>query len=231
MPLLNYKIIEKQLGTKFKKKGLLRRAFTHSSYQRIGAKRAAKSNETLEFLGDAVLELVTREYLYKKYPKMSEGDLNAIKIKYTNQDTLHQVGKDLGIGEFLLMDKGEALTGGRERPSNIAGCLEALIGAIYLDQGLQRARKFIKTHVLKKDISGLRDYKSLLNSWAMKQQYSISYRVAKSHGPPHRKIFHVDLYVNKKKVSRGSGDSKKKAQQAAAQKFFEENKQITKKTL
>jgi ribonuclease-3 len=129
------------------------------------------------------------------------------------------------------MDKGEALTGGRERPSNIAGCLEALIGAIYLDQGLQSARKFVKTHVLKKDISGLRDYKSLLNSWAMKQQYSINYRVATSHGPPHRKVFHVDLYVNKKKVSRGSGDSKKKAQQSAAQKFFEEHKNIDKETL
>lgn len=231
MPLLNYKIIEKQLGTKFKRKGLLRRAFTHSSYQRAEAKRTTKSNETLEFLGDAVLELVTREYLYKKYPKLTEGNLNAIKIKYTNQDTLYRVGKDLEIGKFLLMDKGEALTGGRERPSNIAGCLEALIGAIYLDLGLQSARKFVETHVLKKDISGLRDYKSLLNSWAMKQQYSINYRVAKSHGPPHRKVFHVDLYVNKKKVSRGSGDSKKKAQQAAAQKFFEENKDIAKEAL
>ncbi len=231
MPLLSYKIIEKQLGTKFKKKGLLRRAFTHSSYQRAEAKRTTKSNETLEFLGDAVLELVTREYLYKKYPKLTEGDLNAIKIKYTNQDTLYRVGKDLEIGKFLLMDKGEALTGGRERPSNIAGCLEALIGAIYLDQGLQSTREFVETHVLKKDISGLRDYKSLLNSWAMKQQYSINYRVAKSHGPPHRKVFHVDLYVNKKKVSRGSGDSKKKAQQAAAQKFFEENKDIAKEAL
>lgn len=231
MPLLSYKIIEKQLGTKFKKKGLLRRAFTHSSYQRAEAKRTTKSNETLEFLGDAVLELVTREYLYKKYPKLTEGDLNAIKIKYTNQDTLYRVGKDLEIGKFLLMDKGEALTGGRERPSNIAGCLEALIGAIYLDQGLQSTREFVETHVLKKDISGLRDYKSLLNSWAMKQQHSINYRVAKSHGPPHRKVFHVDLYVNKKKVSRGSGDSKKKAQQAAAQKFFEENKDIAKEAL
>jgi ribonuclease-3 len=169
--------------------------------------------------------------LYEKYPKLTEGDLNAIKIKYTNQDTLYRVGKDLEIGRFLLMDRGEALTGGRERPSNIAGCLEALIGATYLDQGMKGARKFVRTHVLKKDFSGLRDYKSLLNSWAMKQQYGISYRVAKSHGPPHRKVFHVDLYINKKRVSRGSGDSKKKAQQAAAQKFFEENKDIKNDTL
>lgn len=221
MPLLNYKNIEKQLGIRFKKKRLLRLALTHSSFQRADTKKPTKSNETLEFLGDAVLELLIREHLFSKFPKLSEGELNEIKIKYTTQETLYRVGRDLKIGSLLLMDKGEALTGGRERPSNIAGCLEALIGAIYLDGGLPSARKFIRNHILKRDISGLRDYKSLLNRWAMKQQHKISYRVAKSMGPPHRKIFHVDLYVNKEKVSRGSGDSKKKAQQAAAKKFFE----------
>jgi ribonuclease-3 len=152
--------------------------------------------------------------------------LNEIKIKFTNQDILFDVGKDLQLGTFLLMDKGEVLTGGQTRPSNIAGCLEALIGAIYLDKGLKSARAFVAKHILKRDISGMRDYKSLLNRWAMKQQCSIGYRVAKSHGPPHRKIFHVDLYINRKKASRGTGDSKKKAQQAAARKFIEENPKI-----
>jgi ribonuclease-3 len=226
MPSLNYKLIEKTIGVRFLKKTLLRRALTHSSLQRAEIKKPQKSNETLEFLGDAVLELVTREHLYKKFPKLSEGELNEIKIKFTNQSTLHEVGKDLQLGEFLLMDKGEALTGGRTRPSNIAGCLEALIGAIYLDRGLKSTRAFIVRHILKRDISGLFDYKSLLNRWAMKQQYSIGYRVARSHGPPHRKIFHVDLYINKKKASRGSGDSKKKAQQAAAKKYIDENPAI-----
>jgi ribonuclease-3 len=226
MSSLNYKLVQKTIGVSFRKKALLRRAFTHSSFQRTETKRTQRSNETLEFLGDAVLELLTREHLYKKFPKLSEGDLNEIKIKFTNQNTLFDVGKDLQIGTFLLMDKGEVLTGGRARPSNIAGCLEALIGAIYLDGGLKNARAFVVKHILKRDISGLRDHKSLLNRWAMKQQYSIGYRVAKSHGPPHRKIFHVDLYINKKKVSRGSGDSKKKAQQAAAKKFIEDNPAI-----
>jgi ribonuclease-3 len=223
MSSLNYKLIEKTIGVRFQKKALLRRALTHSSFRRPETKRPQKSNETLEFLGDAVLELVTREHLYKKFPKLSEGDLNEIKIKFTNQNTLHDVGVELQIGTFLLMDKGEVLTGGRTRPSNIAGCLEALIGAIYLDRGLKHARVFIVKHILKRDISGLHDYKSLLNRWAMKHQYNIGYRVAKSHGPPHRKIFHVDLYINRKKASRGTGDSKKKAQQAAAKKFIEEN--------
>jgi ribonuclease-3 len=224
--LLNYKTIQKQLKVALRRKTLLRLALTHSSFGRNGTTRQVKSNETLEFLGDAVLELVVREYLYKKFPKATEGELNDIKVKYTNTDTLHRIGCELGIGAFLLMDRGEELTGGRERPSNIAGAVEAVIGAVYLDQGLAGARKFIKKHVLRKDVSGLRDYKSLLNQWAMKEQRTIGYRVAKSHGPPHRKVFHVDLYVDKKKVSRGSGDSKKKAQQAAAKKFFEQNQFI-----
>jgi len=222
----DYKALQKIIGVRFRKKKLLRLAFTHSSFQDTDAKKPTQSNEILEFLGDAVLELLIREHLHNKFPKSTEGELNEIKIKYTNQDTLYDVGKDLGIGEFLLMDKGETATGGRERPSNIAGCLEALIGAIYLDRGLKSACKFVENHILNKDISGLRDYKSLLNRWAMKQQYSIGYRVARSHGPPHRKIFHVDLYVNKKKMSRGSGDSKKKAQQSAAKKFIEEHQEI-----
>ncbi len=226
MSLLNYKTAEKKIGVSFRRKALLKLALTHSSFQRGETKKPVKSNETLEFLGDAVLELVAREYLYKKYPKLSEGELNEIKIKYTNQNTLYNAGKDLEIGELLLMDKGEVLTGGRQRPSNVAGCLEALIGALYLDGGLNKARKFVIKHILKRDISGLRDYKSLLNRWAMKQQFTISYRVAKSHGPPHRKVFYVDLYINKKNVSRGTGDSKKKAQQSAARQFLEDNPEI-----
>ncbi len=229
MPSLNYKLIQKRIGTNFRRKLLLRRAFTHSSYQRTAKKKTHKSNETLEFLGDAVLELVTREHLYKKFPRLSEGDLNDMKIKFTNQDTLYEVGKDLDIGAFMIMDKGEDATGGRARSSNIAGCLEALIGAIYLDGGLKKASNFITKHILKRDISGLRDHKSILNRWGMKEQLDISYRVVKSYGPPHRKVFHVDLYINKKKASRGSGDSKKKAQQAAAKSYIDEHPAIGEK--
>lgn len=223
MPSFNYKIIEKTLKVKFRKKSLLKIALTHSSFQGNSAKKPVKSNETLEFLGDAVLELIAREYLYKKFPDLSEGKLNEMKIKYINTDSLYRIGRELNIGEFLLMDKGEEFTGGRERPSNIAGAVESLIGAIYLDSGLTRARTFAQKHILRKDFSGLLDYKSMINRWAMKNQCRIGYRVAKSHGPPHLRVFHVDLYVDKKRISRGTGDSKKKAQQAAAKKFFEEH--------
>jgi ribonuclease-3 len=223
MPSFNYKTIERKLKVNFRKKSLLKVALTHSSFQGNSAKKPVKSNETLEFLGDAVLELIAREYLHKKFPDLAEGKLNELKIRYTNTDSLYRIGDELKIGEFLMMDKGEELTGGRERPSNIAGAVEALIGAIYLDSGLTRARSFVQKHILKKDFSGLLDYKSMLNRWAMKHQCRIGYRVAKSHGPPHRKVFHVDLYVDKKRISRGTGDSKKKAQQAAAKKFFEEH--------
>ncbi len=223
MPSLDYRTIQKRLGITFRRKALLRLALTHSSFGRNGAARLTKSNETLEFLGDAVLELIVREHLYKKHPHSTEGELNDMKVKYTNTDMLHAVGCELRIGDHLLMDRGEALTGGRERSKNVAGAVEAVIGAAYLDGNLTSARKFIRKHILGKDVSEMHDYKSLLNQWAMKEQRRIGYRVAKSHGPPHRKIFHVDLYVDKKKVARGSGDSKKKAQQAAARKFFEQN--------
>lgn len=221
MPSPDYKRLETRLGTSFRKKTLLRLALTHSSFDRNRGKATVKSNETLEFLGDAVLELIVREQLYKKYPKSTEGALNEIKVKYTNTEMLHRVGGALRLGEELRMDKGEAATGGRSRASNIAGALEAVIGAIYLDQGLESARRFVKKHILRIDVSGLRDYKSLLNRWAMKEQRVIGYRLARAHGPAHRKIFHVDLYLNKTKVSRGSGDTKKKAQQSAARQFLE----------
>ncbi|MBE0432487.1 ribonuclease III [candidate division WOR-3 bacterium] len=224
MRSLNYKEIEKRLGVAFRRKTLLRSALIHSSFSRNHALKVPKNNETLEFLGDAVLELIVREHLYRKFPGLAEGELNEMKVRYTNTDTLHRVGEELRIGEFLLMDRGEELTGGRARSSNIAGALEAVIGAVYLDQGLKGAQRFVKKHILAIDISGLRDYKSLLNRWAMQQQRSISYRVARSHGPPHRKVFHIDLCVDSKKVSRGSGDSKKKAQQSAARQFLEEQK-------
>ncbi len=218
----DYKKVERLLGIVFRRKRLVRQALTHSSFSRNSTVRTMRSNETIEFLGDAVLELIVREHLYRKFPALTEGELNEIKVKYTNTEMLHRIGSELRIGELLLMDRGEDLTGGRTRPSNIAGAFEALIGALYLDQGLEATRKFIRKHVLRKDVSGLRDHKSLLNRWAMKEQRAIGYRVARAYGPAHHRVFHVDLYVDRKKVSRGTGDSKKKAQQSAARRYLEE---------
>lgn len=214
---LKYNSIQRKLGIKFKHQELLKLALTHSSYAQGKNK---KSNETLEFLGDAILELVVREHLFKKYPKSREGELSELKKIYTSEEALHAVGKSLGIGSFILMDKGEELTGGRNRESNIAGCLEAIIGASYLDQGLNITRKFIRNKILKKRIEPSRDYKSLVNNWAMCSQAKIIYKVVKEEGPPHNKIFHIGLYINKVKKTEGIGSTKKKAEQEAARIFL-----------
>ena len=185
-----------------------------------------KSNETLEFLGDAVLELVTREYLLKKYPKTREGRLSELKKRYTSTDTLYRTGKRLGLGAFLLMDKGEELTGGRHRPSNIADCLEAIIGALYLDRGLKYVEKFINNVLLTRRITQSRDYKSLLNQWAMHHQFKVRYKVVKEEGPSHHKIFYVNLFVNGRQVGQGSGKTKKQAEQKAAKFFLKKNTKL-----
>ncbi len=227
MPSLNYSIVEKKLGIRCKKRKLLKLAFTHSSYlQTAKDKSKEQSNETLEFLGDAVLELVTREYLLKKLPKAHEGELSELKKRYTSTEALYRTGKKLGLGKLVLMNRGEELTGGRDRPSIIAGCLEALIGALYLDHGLHYAEKFINRILFEKRTVKRKDYKSLLNSLAMRNRSVIFYKVAKEEGPPHRKMFYVDLYMNKKKVGQGSGKTKKKAEQEAAKEFLRKECQI-----
>jgi ribonuclease-3 len=219
MQPLNYKDAEKFLGVRFKKKRLLKTALTHSSYLQT-QNHEHKSNETLEFLGDAVLELLTREFLLKKFPRADEGELSEMKKMYTSTDALYKTGKKLNLGKYLLMDKGEELTGGRNRPSNIAGCLEAIIGALYLDRGLKYVEKFIYSILFKKKIFKHKDYKSLMNRWAMQNKKEIHYKIIKEEGPPHKKTFYINLYVSKRKVGQGIAESKKKAEQNAARDFL-----------
>ena len=218
----NYKAIEKQLGIRFKKRGLLKQALTHASYLQIKT-NANHSNERLEFLGDAVLELIVREFLLFKHPKDPEGKLSELKKKYTSTHALYNTGKKLRLGRLLIMSNGEIRTGGRKRPSIIAGCLEAIIGALYLDRGLDYTRKFVTNILLKKRIRSQTDHKSILNRWALKNQKIVEYRVLKEIGTPHNKSFYINLYINKKKVSQGIGTTKKKAEQEAAKKFLKKN--------
>lgn len=221
MQSLNYKNVEKKLGIRFKRKRLLKRALTHSSYVQIAKGQShLKTYEVLEFLGDAVLELVTREYLIQKHPDAHEGTLSELKKRYTSTDALYSIGKKLNLGKFLFLDKGEASTGGRTRPSNIAGCFEALIGALYLDRGLGYTEKFIRRAILNRRMLRTVDYKSRLNAWAMRHRYALEYRVTKEKGAPHRKVFHITLYVNAKRAGKGIASNKKKAEQAAARQFL-----------
>ncbi|MGQ9665017.1 MAG: ribonuclease III [bacterium] len=217
--------IERKLGLNFKNKNLLKKALTHSS---IVTSNRAKCNETLEFLGDAVLELIVREFLIKKFPDQNEGELNQLKKRYTCEEILCKIGKRLGIGEYLIMDKGEDLTGGRQRCSNISGGVEALFGAIFLDRGLEYARKYFQKIFSGKRFNLSLDYKSLLNQWAMKNKKEIDYNIIKEEGPPHKKIFYVALYINGKEISHGKGNSRKDAEQSAARFFL---KNVKKKNL
>jgi ribonuclease-3 len=230
MQLPNYKKLEKKLGIRFKRKTILKRALTHTSYMQVAKNQSHhETYEILEFLGDAVLELVTREFLIQKYPDAHEGTLSELKKRYTSTDALYRIGKKLSLGTFLFMDKGEASTGGRARPSNIAGCFEAVIGALYLDRGLGYTEKFIQRTILNRRMLKTVDYKSHLNAWAMQQRCPIEYRVTKEKGAPHRKTFHITLYINAKKAGKGAGSTKKRAEQEAARQFLSKKKKSKRK--
>jgi ribonuclease-3 len=220
-PSLNYNKIKKTLGITFKNKRLLRTALTHSSA--VGG-RTKKSNETLEFLGDAVLELIVRHCLYKKFPRKNEGDLSELKKAYTSEDALYRIGRKMGISRYLFMDKGEETSGGRKRPSNISCTMEALIGALFLDRGLSYAQRFVLRKIMSRRPRLARDHKSLLNQWAMSNKKDIVYAVTQESGPPHARRFRVALMINGRKRSSGIGASKKKAEQDAARKYMKRSR-------
>jgi ribonuclease-3 len=217
----DHKVIARRLGVRFRQKRLLLKALTHSSSVQD---RRHKSNENLEFLGDAVLELVVREHLFKQHPRSDEGRMSEMKKAYTSEDALAVVGRRLGIGRCLVLDRGELQTGGRTRRSNITGAVEALIGALYLDRGLEYARRFIRRTILGRRVRVEPDYKSLLNNLAMRRQWKLDYRVLGETGPAHEKVFDMGLYVNRKLRARGRGQNKKKAEQAASKIFFKKIK-------
>ncbi|MBN2620365.1 ribonuclease III [candidate division WOR-3 bacterium] len=212
----DYKEIEQKLKIRFTRRTVLKKALTHSSY----SLKYGSSNEVLEFLGDAVLELVTREYLWEKSPAAREGELSEHKKNYTSTEALYHAGRRLGIGRYIFMSKGERASGGQTRPSIIAGTLEALIGALYIDRGLPYTRKFITRILLQRKRIASKDHKSLLNQWAMKHHKHVMYHIAKETGPPHQRTFRVHLFIDDKKKTVGIGRSKKDAEQKAAEKYL-----------
>jgi ribonuclease-3 len=217
---MEVKSLEKTIGYKFHNKTLVKTALTHSSF--INEKSCSNNNERLEFLGDAVLELVISEYLYKKFPEKLEGELTKIRAKIVCTESLSTVSAKNNLGRYVYMGKGEENTGGRERRSILANTFEAITGAVYLDGGLEEARKFI-LHFLKKNINDaangklIFDYKTRLQEVAQQRQGSIvEYRVEKETGPEHNKIFYVDLLLDSKLIGKGDGKNKKEAEQKAA---------------
>jgi ribonuclease-3 len=214
--LPNYKQFARDNRIRFQRISLLKRALTHSSYQI----KNDVNNEQLEFLGDAVLELIVRDYLLKKNPQLREGELSELKKNYTSTDALARVGHHIKIGQYLIMDKGEAKTGGRNRKSNLANSIEALIGALYLDRGLHYTARIVHRFIMDRRIRISRDCKSLLNQWVLRHRLSIDYRTIRETGPLHRKCFHIALYIDNKLKSRGKGSTKKQAEQNAARCFL-----------
>jgi ribonuclease III len=218
-----FEAFEKKIDTRFKNRAVLREAFTHRSYINETRERGLDHNERLEFLGDAVVELVVTDYLYKKYPKAHEGDLTSYRAALVNAVTLGNLGIDLGMEDYLLMSKGEAKDRGtKARQIIIANAFEALVGAIYLDSGYDAAEKFLKAFLLgkteeivKKEL--WRDPKSFFQEEAQEHVgITPSYEVLKEEGPDHDKDFTVGVYLEKELVGTGTGKSKQDAEQSAA---------------
>jgi ribonuclease-3 len=213
------KKLEEIIGYSFRNKSLLKTAMTHSSYANESKRSAVRSYERLEFLGDSVLGFVTTEFLYR-IRKNAEGDLTKMRAALVCEANLAQVAETLGISNFLLLGKGEEQSGGRRRPSLQADAVEATIGAIYIDGGIEEARRFIERFILSRLEDGeiaSRDYKTELQELIQRNPESVlSYRLVGESGPDHDKVFDVEAVVDGKAVGRGRGHSKKEAEQSAA---------------
>lgn len=211
--------LEQEIGYKFKDFSLLIHAMRHSSYINERHWEKSECNERLEFLGDAVLELVSSEFLFRENPQMPEGELTKTRASMVCEPSLALCARDLHLGEYLILGRGEDSSGGRNRDSVISDACEALIGAIYLDGGFTSAKEFIHRHIL----SDLEDKKLFFDSKTILQEMvqageneEIAYRLVKEEGPEHDKAFYVDVLVGGKCMGHGCGRSKKAAQQQAA---------------
>ena len=211
--------LEKKTGYHFHDKNLLRHAMTHSSYINEKHLRKVDCNERLEFLGDAVLELVSSEYLFFGNPEMPEGQMTKQRASMVCEKALAFCARELELGEYLLLGKGEDATGGRKRESITSDAMEALIGAIYLDGGFANAKEFILKHILN-DLEGKRlfyDSKTILQEIVQgKMEQTINYQLLKEEGPDHNKQFQVGVLIGDIQYGTGNGRTKKAAEQDAA---------------
>jgi ribonuclease-3 len=222
MSLPDFSILEKQINVQFKDKELLKQAFTHRSYINENKHTTQDHNERLEFLGDAVLELATTSFLFKKYPKRQEGELTSFRAALVNTNTLSEVAAKLGFNDFLLLSKGEAKDTGRARQYILADTFEAVIGALYLDQGYETAFTFIETHllVLTDDIVQTGSWVDAKSFFQEKSQEMLSatplYETILEEGPDHNKYFTVAVKIKDETIATGKGKSKQEAEQEAA---------------
>ena len=211
--------LENKLGYHFHDRRLLEHALCHSSYANEHHWDRLQNNERLEFLGDAVLELATSEFLYQNYPTMPEGEATRTRASIVCEQTLALCARDLGLGEWLRLGKGEELTGGRDRDSITSDAMEALLGAIYLDGGFANAKEFVH-HFILNDIEHKKlfyDSKTILQEQIQSEtEEPIHYELVKEEGPDHNKRFTVNVVLGEKVLGSGSGRTKKAAEQEAA---------------
>lgn len=220
--------LQNRIGYQFHNSDHLRRAVTHSSYaNETGAhNHHLLCNERLEFLGDSVLSLITSDYLYNRFPNLPEGDLTRMRASLVCEDALAAYARQVGLGEFLLLGKGERNSGGADKPAVIADAFEATLAAIYLDAGAMDGIRavadfllpFIKEAVEKlPDAGGYHaDCKSRLQEFVQKDQGKLEYRLVRESGPDHNKTFEVEVYLDSNRIGQGTGHSKKSAEQVAA---------------
>ena len=214
------KDLQKNLNYTFKNEKLLSNALTHSSYANE-MRSGITSNERLEFLGDSVLSVIVSDYIFKKFPNQPEGELTKLRASLVCEKSLCGFSRELNIGKHLLLGKGEDKGGGRERDSILADAFEAVLAAVYLDGGIEEARKIVMHFVLKElkhtDDEVFKDYKTALQEIIQRNpEESVTYILKSESGPDHDKLFEVEVHLNSNVIGIGSGKSKKAAEQMAA---------------
>ncbi len=219
------KELEKKIGYKYKNIGYLENALTHSSYANE-VRHGTKSNERLEFLGDAVLSIVVSDYIYKNCPNLPEGELSKLRASLVCEKSLCRFSKALGVGRCLKLSRGEHNLKGNERPSILADAFEAIIASIYLDGGMEQARKFVLSFIepeLKNPKPrAFKDYKTMLQEIIQKNpEEHLEYVLTGEQGPDHDKHFFVEVHLNSNIIGKGGGRSKKEAEQQAAREALE----------
>ncbi|MDH3974341.1 MAG: ribonuclease III [Deltaproteobacteria bacterium] len=217
--------LQARIGFQFSSESLLRHALTHKSFVNENKTLNVGDNERLEFLGDAVLDLVISEILYTLFPDLKEGPLSKKRASIVREESLAAIAREIGLGEYILLGKGELLSGGRDKSSLLADTFEALVAALYLDGGLEKAKEVIEEIFIPLIKSPLHfaDFKSELQELCQKEKRGpIAYEVASESGPDHDKTFEVVLHIEGKPVARGRGKSIKEAEQMAARRALKE---------
>ena len=214
------KILQENLEYTFRNISLLENALTHSSFANE-ARNGTKSNERLEFLGDSVLSIIVSDYIFKEFKNIPEGDLTKLRASLVCEKSLCRFSRELNLGEYLKLGKGEDKGGGRERDSILADAFEAVLAAIYLDSGMDAARtfvlRFVTSELVETNDDVFKDYKTALQEIIQRNpEESVNYILTGESGPDHDKVFEVEVRLNSNIIGRGTGKSKKRAEQIAA---------------